>query len=695
VSAAHTSRHGVGSVGATAEVRNGQYRPEGGRLIAHALKAVRQGILPILILLGVSAACQGLAAAASAQLPFDTPQYQAIRHRLLRGWGSWDARNVLAEVLLPQGLAVSIGLKQTTWIGDEYLDDAIIGLTGADDPHVRPGLHALDGSYSECELQWRNVEARITTATVPGDGANRGGNLVMLIEPLRPSPMPIAILVRAGLLWNRPGSVIRKGDSLEAELGSRSLGIYVTGQPTAEPYAHAAGPYLALRLNQPIGISTGNRRSLAAIRAAVSYQKRRLLAQGEAYGDLSRTYLAVESVLAWNTIYEPRFDRIVTTVGRIWDHDYGGYCLFGWDNFFLSYLTALYSRDLAFANFIEHLRSMTHQGFIPNDDRGNGAKSWDRSQPPVGALMLKEIYKRYPQRWLLQASFPSLLRWNRWWFKARMNDGLLSYGSSLAENPYHEPDTHTKITAGYESGMDDSPMYEGVPFDEATSTLALQDVGLNSLYVADCKALAEIANVLGYVSDATELTARANLIAQRMASLWNPGVGLYLNRRTDTGRFSPALSPTMFFPLLAGLVSPKRAQEMVQKHLMNPAEFYGPYMIPSISRDNPDFPRQRYWKGAVWPPLNFLVYLGLRKYGFTGIDRELARTSDSMLLRGWDEHGIIAENYSALTGTGDDPRLSSDPFHSWGALMGIMSMIESGAMPPPEAPLTTQFRPAH
>ncbi len=647
-------------------------------------RGLRRGLL-LPLLLGIVPACHGLAAAAAAQSPFDSRQYQAIRARLLRGWGSWDARNVLGEVLLPQGLAVNIGLKQTTWISAEYLDDAIIGLTGADDPHVRPGLHALDGSYSECELHWRNVDVRITTATTPG--SSRAGDLVMLIEPIRPMPLPTEVFVRAGLLWNRPGNVIGKSDSLQAELGSRSIGIYVTGRPISDPYAHAATPYLALPLNEPIGISTGSPRSLAAIRAAVSDQRQRLLSQAKAYGDLSPTYLAMESVLAWNTIYEPRFDRMVTTVGRIWDRDYGGYCLFGWDNFFLSYLTALYSRDLAFGNFIEHLRSMTDRGFIPNDDRGNGAKSWDRSQPPVGALMLKEIYKRYPEKWLLQVSFPALLRWNRWWFKARMNRGLLSYGSSLARNPYHEPDTHTAITAGYESGMDDSPMYEGVPFDRTTSTLALQDVGLNSLYIADCQALAEIAALLGNAPAAAELTARAHLVAQRLTALWSPKVGLYLNRRTDTGQLSPALSPTLFFPLLAGVVTRQRAQQMVAKHLMNPAEFYGPYMIPSISRDNADFPRQRYWKGAVWPPLNFIVYLGLRKYGFDDVGRELARTSDSMLLHGWDDHGIVSENYSAITGTGDDPRLSSDAFHSWGALMGIMSMIQSGAMPPPEAPL--------
>ena len=35
----------------------------------------------------------------------------------------------------------------------------------------------------------------------------------------------------------------------------------------------------------------------------------------------------------------------------------------------------------------------TDDGFIPNDNRGNGSKSFDRSQPPVGSIMVKEIYK--------------------------------------------------------------------------------------------------------------------------------------------------------------------------------------------------------------------------------------------------------------------------------------------------------------
>ena len=62
-------------------------------------------------------------------------------------------------------------------------------------------------------------------------------------------------------------------------------------------------------------------------------------------------------------------------------------------------MTSLFSRDLAFANVLEHLRGATDEGFIPNDNRGNGSKSFDRSQPPVGAIMVREVYKKFPERW--------------------------------------------------------------------------------------------------------------------------------------------------------------------------------------------------------------------------------------------------------------------------------------------------------
>lgn len=215
--------------------------------------------------------------------------------------------------------------------------------------------------------------------------------------------------------------------------------------------------------------------------------------------------------------------------------------------------------------------------------------------------MLREIFKRYGDRWLLEASFDDLLSWNRWWVTHRMNGRLLSWGSDLTGNPLHEKVAHTAVAAAWESGMDDSPMFEGVPYNAKTNMFEMQDVGLNGLYVADCRALADIADVIGRKVDAAELRLRAERFSREIEALWSPPRGLYLNRRTDTGALSDRLSPTMFFPLIGRIPTTDRATEMVGRHLMNPTEFGGAFVIPSIARDDPAFPTQHYWKGAVWP----------------------------------------------------------------------------------------------
>ena len=402
------------------------------------------------------------------------------------------------------------------------------------------------------------------------------------------------------------------------------------------------------------------------------------------FGELAESYIAVQAGIAWNLIYEPKFERVVSTVGRLWNEEYGGFCTFGWDNFFLAYMTGLASRDLAFANVIEHLRGKTEHGFIPNDNRGNGSKSFDRSQPPVGGIMVKEVYKTYPEEWFLEATFDDLLGWNRWWHHARNNEGLLSYGSSPAKNPFNEPVFETKTAAGYESGMDDSPMYIGVPFNKKKHTLELQDVGLTSLYIADCNALASMAKILGRETEQKELENRADYYSKNMENVWSDSFGGFLNYRTDVDTLSTRVSPTMFYPLLAG-IGTKNQQTKIVEHFYNPDEFYGEWMLPSTTRNDPTFPRQRYWKGAIWPPLNFLTYLSLRKAGFNAAATELSQKSVKLIMTEWKRKGYVSENYSAITGTGDDERLSSDRFHSWGALFGIMAFIENGYLPKPES----------
>jgi hypothetical protein len=397
----------------------------------------------LVLLLGAS-----IPAAWTAPQP---PEYEAIQQRLARGWNTWNTRSVLSWSVLPEGFGINLAFKQVRWLDEGYLRTALIG-RGEGQEQIRPGPHTYGGRYTRLDISWEELDARVEAAHV-------GQDLVLLITPRRPSDSPVKMIIETAMYWNRPGKLSRTGDSrLRAETPQRTIEGFSTADHQEDYYVETSTPYLVVALESPVGISTGVARDVDEIRRLIDLQRQSLEQEARTHGKLSEAYIAVQSGIAWNTIFEPRLGRVVSTVGRLWNQEYGGYCLFGWDNFFLAYMTSLTSRDLAMANVIEHLGGATEEGFIPNDNRGNGSKSWDRSQPPVGGLMVREIYKRYPERWFLEAAFDPLLDWNRWWLARRNNGGLLSYGSHPANNPFDEPSTQSKRTAGYESGMDDPPM---------------------------------------------------------------------------------------------------------------------------------------------------------------------------------------------------------------------------------------------
>src|ERR1017187_2197348 len=44
----------------------------------------------------------------------ESPNYLQVQRRLARGWNTWDVHSVMTQVLLPDGLAIHIGLQQKT-----------------------------------------------------------------------------------------------------------------------------------------------------------------------------------------------------------------------------------------------------------------------------------------------------------------------------------------------------------------------------------------------------------------------------------------------------------------------------------------------------------------------------------------------------------------------------------------------------
>jgi len=255
--------------------------------------------------------------------------------------------------------------------------------------------------------------------------------------------------------------------------------------------------------------------------------------------------------------------------------------------------------------------------------------------------------------------------------------GYLVWGSDSHGQPEDLDDDSRGTLQGarYESGLDNSPMYDDVTFDKASARMMLADVGLMGLYVADCDALTTIATQLGRSSEAKELADLAAHYRARLASLWDEKTGLFLNKDLITGKLSPRISPTNFYPLLAKAATPQQADRMVREHLQNPEEFGGDSVLPSIARNDPAYKDQDYWRGRVWGPMNYLVYLGLRNYEQADARDLLAKKSLRLFLKEWTKNGHVHENYNAILGEGDDIA-SSDRFYHWGALLGFISYLQ-------------------
>ena len=602
-------------------------------------------------------------------------QYQEVQRQLARGWNTWDVNSGMTHVLLPDGFAIQISVKHRTTEGsDSYLDKVLIARRSKGAEQVFPGPHAWDGRYTDLRLAWRGHNLEVQSAH---DGADE----VLLISPLTPSTdagtLPPEVVFSVGYLWGLDGIARKLGDHIEGESSHGKVEVYLGGRNSRYVGAPVTGPYFSAELSEPIGLSTGHMRNVKEIGSIIDRAR-------EAYGQLlgklgssARAAEAIETTLGWDTIYEPEEQRVLSPVSRAWSVRWGGYVIFNWDTFFAASMAAIGDRDLAYANALETLRGETPRGFVPNYARAGGWKSTDRSEPPVGAITVLDLYRRFHDRWFIEDAYAPLLAWNRWWAEYREMQGYLVWGSDVENESRNldDPSGGTLQGSTFESGLDNSPMYDDATYDVATHQMRFGDVGLMSIYVADCDALAEIADALGKLDDSKELRQRAAQYRATLTTMWDETRGIFLNKDLLSGDFNRRLSPTNFYPLLAKVPTPMQANRMIQEHLLNPSEFWGDWILPSIARDDPAYKDQNYWRGRVWGPMNYLVYLGLRNYSQVSARKEFARKSMELFEKEWSAHGHVHENYNAITGNGDDVS-NSDCFYQWGALLALIEFME-------------------
>ena len=152
--------------------------------------------------------------------------------------------------------------------------------------------------------------------------------------------------------------------------------------------------------------------------------------------------------------------------------------------------------------------------------------------------------------------------------------------------------------------------------------------------------------------------------------MWDDERGVFANRRWD-GAFVRSLSPMSFAPLFAGVATQAQAERLVGEWLRDPERFGGAFPVAGTPHEDSASLDNEYWRGRVWPPLNYVVYRGLRRYGFDEDAAWVAEAGDAMFRRSWQD-GRSYENFNQRTGEGGDSP-DAEPFYTWGTLLPMLA----------------------
>jgi len=605
---------------------------------------------------------------------------------LTRAWNTWGRRP--AEMMfLPLGVRLTpVAYAASTRQSTDFPPGG-----GA-----RYGRHAVDGSLVEIGLDHAGTHVDLTW-TKPDHYAVVGSwTAPTLGEWGLRFWFCLCVSADGGEIVRHDAAtgatVVRVGHRFVAVVSADAPSL-VSGHPTiadlkAEYERHGywhlsarsdAAPVLALRFNfemmrtSRIAAAVADREDLAVARAKAALASEAPIVAPAQEGANAGSLDAVRDVIAWNTVWDGINARPYTAISRNWDiAKFGGFGVWLDDQLYAAMAAAMLDPELARENLAVSLSNATPEGNLAC--LITAMDGWvDRTQIPVASFVAWSIFARTGSRSMLSLAYDALARNQRWWWRVRdpHGRGLVSYGTSdVGEGLYKG----THFGARNESSMDNAPIHDETRYDPETRTLDCLDVGLNSLVALDAEMLALIAAELGDAEGAAEFAARAEATRRRIREeLWDESRGIFANRLWD-GRFVKSVGPTSFYPLIAGAASPEQVERLLA-HLDDPELFGGRFGLPGVARNDPAFPDNTYWRGRIWPPLNFLTWHGLKRVGRHAEASKLASKSLALFAQSWDERRLCPENFNADSGEAlDQP--DTEGFYGWGVLMPAMGVGE-------------------
>jgi len=300
-------------------------------------------------------------------------------------------------------------------------------------------------------------------------------------------------------------------------------------------------------------------------------------------------------------------------------------------------------------------------------------KNMSTTSAPFFSWINLEIYKTGKNRKFLDDAYKSGSRYMDWLIKNRDTDqdGTFEWGPyGIIENVRDWYNAVFQVSA---------ERYLDVDKEDISDELECLDLTL--MVIKEARSLAEMAILLGNTADSrrwldlAEKTTR--LVNERM---WDDSTGFYysINKKDHSFQFMTRDLKRQeiigFLALWAGVASKERA-EILLNSLADTNRFWRRYGIPTLSAQDPWYsPNVDYcckWNGPVWLLWNYMVYDGLKVYGYTDMARQLAEKMITCARVQLVKNHQFWESYSP-----DNEVLNCPPNYIWDSILAKLLIDE-------------------
>jgi len=274
------------------------------------------------------------------------------------------------------------------------------------------------------------------------------------------------------------------------------------------------------------------------------------------------------------------------------------------------------------------------------------------SQIPILAWGCLMVFNQTNDSTLLELCLPYLDKFLTWYATERDvdNDGLIEYGAYKKCSIADIVQTAKFETFDFHATLDDLKLTEHPARSKSGAWYGnIEGVDQTCFLAMSERAMIEMCKITGRIEMMRKyervLAKRTEAIRTKM---WDPETKFFYSLNRDTDKKIRIRTIQGFLSLTAGLATGEQAEELV-KQLTDTSLFWSKYPVTTSAMDEPTFDPKGFWRGDMWPQTNYLVALGLNRYGYYDLATDLANKMKELVEK-CDGHAY--ERYNGVEGIG-------------------------------------------